>query len=64
MIELPQRTTAVNVLDRMSDIFLDLIRYEEPQNEDSKIELHLYWFCVTNFVHSVLSGGIVPFDFH
>ena len=57
-----QRATAVTVLDRMSDIFLDLLRYGEAQKEGQTIDLHLYWFCVTSFIHSILGGGRYPCD--
>jgi hypothetical protein len=54
------RATAISVLDRMSDIFLDLLRYPEAREGGHTIDLHLYWFCATSFVHSVLSGGNYP----
>ena len=53
-----QRATAITITDRMSDIFLDLLRYDETNKSGDAIDLHLYWVCVTNFVHSILSGGI------
>ena len=58
LAEQAQRVTAVLVLDRMSDIFLELLRYDEPQNGGQSIDLHLYWYCVVNFIHNILGGGI------
>ena len=55
-----QRATAVAVLDRISDIFLDLLRYDEAQKGGQTIDPHLYWFCVTGFIHSILSGSRYP----
>jgi E3 ubiquitin-protein ligase HUWE1 len=60
--DLTQRTTALTVLDCLSDIFLDLLRNGDAQKEGQTIDLHLYWFCVTNFIHSILGGGRYPDD--
>jgi hypothetical protein len=49
------RAIAVSVVDAISDVFLDILTYEETKGDD--IDAYLYWFCCTNFVLSVLSGG-------
>jgi hypothetical protein len=53
-----QRASAATIADRMSEVFLDLLRYEEPRKEANSIDLQLYWFCTLNFIQSILSGGI------
>ena len=46
-------------MNRISDIFLDLLRYDESQKGELTLDIHLYWFFVTGFIHSVLNGGII-----
>lgn len=55
------RAIAVSVVDAISDVFLALLTYEETKGDD--VDAYLYWFCCTNFVLAVLSGGIVRFCF-
>ena len=52
-----QRTVAVSVLDKMSDVFLDLIRYNADQGVQT-LDQSLYIFCATTFIHNTLIGGI------
>jgi len=57
-----QRNTAVNVTDTMSDIFLELLSYEEPRKSGFTMDAHFYWYCSMNYIQSVLVGGILLYE--
>jgi hypothetical protein len=52
------RATAVTVTDKISDIFLEFLQYDEARKEGHTVDLYLYWFCSMSFIQSALIGGI------